>query len=228
MGAQPAEEDGWRPVDYYKPVTLGPFLAGKYEVTQAQWVRIMGANPSLHRAGLEIPANKTAGKPELVGWLHPVQSLSWFMAEEFASRVGLTQLTEEQWEYACRAGSTTYYIWGDEVESLEGMANVLNAACANGSYLDAPAEWDDGYCYVSPVGCFPANPFGLHDMDGNLTEWCQDWYEDDWIQPPSRKNFRGGTYALPPAECMSAVRGFEVPTGGNYARGMRVGLTVPE
>jgi formylglycine-generating enzyme required for sulfatase activity len=156
-----------------------PFYLGKYLVTQEQWEAVMGNNPS-HFKG---PKN-------------PVEQVSWDDCQQFLRqaqrevgvRGGKFQLpTEAQWEYACRAGSTTRYCFGDDESGL-------------GEYA-----WYDKNSgnKTHPVGEKKPNAWGLYDMHGNVWEWCQDWYDggyyansptDDPTGPGSNRVLRGGSW----------------------------------
>lgn len=158
--------DDWR---YEKPplnrVCLKKgFWIGKYEVTQKEWVTIMGSNPSDHR-----------------GQRLPVDSVVWLEANEFAEKLSEKSSysfrlpTQIEWEYAARAGTKTTRFWGDDDENACRYANVRDQTNKevrgwDGAYFLC----DDGYAFSSPVGSFSPNQFGLHDMIGNVGEWCLD------------------------------------------------------
>ncbi len=143
---------------------------------------------------------------------HPVCNMSWEDATAFcrwmSEREGAVYRlpTEAEWEYACRAGTTTLYSAGDEVDSLRGAANLADATLRK----EQPAitwgvDWEDGFAGTAPVGSFAPNAFGLYDMHGNAWEWCQDEYDTDWYETspaadPVRRGssgthvFRGGGF----------------------------------
>ncbi|MGI9441179.1 MAG: formylglycine-generating enzyme family protein [Rubripirellula sp.] len=143
--------------DQAHEVTLTkPFKIGVHEVTQAQYEQVMGVNPSKYK-----------------GSDNPVETVSWEAAVEFCRKLselpaekeagnGYRLPTEAEWEYACRAGTTTKYSFGDDESNLSGY----------GWYLD---NYGDKH---HPVGSKQPNVWGLYDMHGNVWEWCQDWKED--------------------------------------------------
>ena len=157
--------------DQEKPVhivTVPAFRLGKHEVTFAQWdacVADGGCN------GYR-PGDGGLGRGDL-----PVMGVSWFDAQSFIDwlngRTGRNYRlpTEAEWEYAARAGSTTKYIWGDDIG--HNRANCSNYACGD--------HWE----YTTPVGSFPANAWGLHDMHGNVKEWMQDCWNDGYEGAPT-------------------------------------------
>jgi formylglycine-generating enzyme required for sulfatase activity len=200
-----------------------PFYIGKYEVTQAQWVRLMGFNPSTCLPGLE-PSPEVSEYQETVEDLNPVESMAWEQGRTFANRLGLDLLSEKQWEWACRSGTSTIWYWGDEALDLKGRANVLDSGM---KAIPGGVEWSDGYALHAPIGSFDPNGFGLYDMHGNVSEWCLEWLESDWMGERRRRIFRGGSFATPPEYGASGFRNFEIPTGHNMARGLRVGLAAP-
>ena len=167
MGSPPNEPER-RPGEDQVDVTLTKgFWMGKYEVTQAQWKRVMG----------DFPAELTAG----AGDNFPIYSINFAEAEGFCHR--LTESThaarelpkdwefrlptEAQWEYACRAGTTSATAFGDKLSSKQ--ANFQGEPY-NG------AEEGPSLKRTAPVGSYPPNAWGLHDMHGNVFEWCRDWY----------------------------------------------------
>jgi len=132
------------------------FYMGKFEVTQQQWQAVMGNNPSLVR-----------------GDKYPVENISWDASQSFVAKlneklsgVKVSLPTEAQWEYACRAGSTTKFCYGDDEGRLEGFG------CYAFAIRGADARNNSTY----PVGSRKPNAWGLHDMHGNVAEFCCDWY----------------------------------------------------
>jgi len=187
------------------------FYLGKHEVTQAQWEKVMGTNPS-----------------KLKGATLPVEQVSWDDAMQFCQK--LTQLekeagrmpegytytlpTEAQWEYACRAGTKTAYSFGD----------VITPKQAN-YYLG------DGN--TTPVGTYPANAWGFHDMHGNVLEWCLDWYGSypsvsvsDPVGPSvgSTRVDRGGSWDSLARDMRSANRSRNTPVYRISILGFRLSL----
>jgi formylglycine-generating enzyme required for sulfatase activity len=148
---------------------------------------------------------------------HPVGNVSWNDAVRFCewlsrkSGRSVRLPTEAEWEYACRAGTTTRFFTGDDPASLRGFANVPDEALR--TKLGRPADpkvwfpFDDGYPFTAPVGQFKPNPWGLNDMIGNVWQWCGDEFPDD----APRRVLRGGSYNLNIPTCRCAFRGFGKP-----------------
>ena len=169
-----------------RDVVLDAFLIAKYEVSQEEWSRLMTANPSeFQRAEL------------------PVESVSRDECLAFCKAAGLDLPTEAEWEYACRAGTTTPFAFGDSL--LEAQANFRT-----------PGSKPKG---TVAVRSYAPNAFGLHNLHGNVREWCTDTYEADFYAKPEarRKNprcvsnsaygvMRGGGYGSIAASCRSAKR----------------------
>jgi formylglycine-generating enzyme required for sulfatase activity len=169
MGS-PSGEPERRPGEDQVEVTLSRgFWMGKYEATQGQWKRVLGM----------LPGELTAELPE--GDDYPVGNVNFAEAEAFCRK--LTEVarrsgalpedwefrlpTEAQWEYACRAGSTTATSFGDSLSSKQ--ANFKGKPYNGGEPGPSPGR-------AAKVGSYPANAWGLHDMHGNTYEWCRDWY----------------------------------------------------
>jgi len=153
-------------------ITLDPFLLSKYEMTQGQWSRFTQHNPSWFQRGMSRGARR-----DEYSMLEPVDGVSYEDCEGELSRLGLVLPTEAQWEYAARAGTTTVYWCGDDRTVLSGVANLADQSYDR-SYAEVRRfeDWNDHFPDVAPIGSFKPNPFGLHDVHGNLWEWCRDWY----------------------------------------------------
>jgi len=205
-------------------VMLSPFFLSKYEMTQGQWERFTGDNPSYYQSGGLVT------KPGL----HPVEQVSWEDCRRVMERLGLVLPTEAQWEYAARAGTTTPWWTGAEKESLEGSANLADAFCKkNGGPPSWPyEEWlDDRFVVHGPVGSLRANGFGLHDVQGNVWEWCRDGYGDHAApaapgdgerRAPSRNRVnRGGCFNTSAERARSAYRDNGVPGDRSADLGLR-------
>ncbi|MCA8972169.1 MAG: SUMF1/EgtB/PvdO family nonheme iron enzyme, partial [Planctomycetes bacterium] len=150
-------------------VTLEPFFISKYEMTQEQWERVMGENPSQF--------TKKIGGTEEKLVLHPIENVTYIQCAEALRRLGLQFPTEAQWEYAARGGTTTPWWTGKDRETLKGAVNLMDKtyADARGEGWEGAETWlDDGFLIHAPVHALRPNPFGLYHVLGNVAEWCLD------------------------------------------------------
>lgn len=163
-------------------VELSPYFLSKYELTQGQWQRIAATNPSHYR-----PPGGFA--PSL---LHPVEKVNWSMGAELLALLGLSLPSEAQWECGARGGTTTAWWTGQERESLRGKVNLADRTAKNaGASWLAANDWpdlEDGCVAHCEVGTYPANAFGLHEVAGNVWEWCLDGYAPRSYSDESRVN----------------------------------------
>ena len=219
-------------------VTLSRFFMGKYPITQAQW-RAVAALPQVER---ELKGDPSRFK----GDLRPVESVSWYDAVEFCDRLTILTNrqyrlpTEAEWEYACRAGTTTPFHFGKTITTeLANYRGTDNEEYKwSGSYGDGPKG--EHREETTPVNQFEgANAFGLCDMHGNVWEWCQDHWHSSykgaptdgsaWIEGGSseRRILRGGSWDFNPWDCRSACRDLDEP-GIDYSDyGFRVVCSAP-
>ncbi len=212
-----------------RKVTIGEsYYLGKYEVTQEQWVMVMGYNSSYFD-----------------GDNNPVEQVSWNDAQEFVKRLNEMEGTdkyrlpsESEWEYACRAGTTTFYSFGDSASYLDDYA----------WYDTDPYNGDQPGDRTHPVGWKKANLWGLYDMHGNVHEWCQNIYHDSYLGTPDngsafekidpdvgasgdaslqidlnvKRVLRGGSWSSTPRYCGCAYRTYDDTEDADYDRGFRV------
>ena len=197
-------------------VELDPFFFSKYEMTQGQWLRFTGFNPSAYEPGLQL------GGP-MISLANPVEQVSWEDVSEVLTNLSLTLPTEAQWEYAARAGTTSVWWTGDERDSLIGMANLADQAAARAgatwAAIQAWPELDDGAAIHAPVGLYAPNPFGIYDVHGNIFEWCRDRLVENYAETSPRQgdgyrdvsgaryfSYRGGSFIYSAERARSAAR----------------------
>lgn len=120
---------------------------------------------------------------------HPVVMVSWNDAQAFCNWLGARERktcrlpTEAESEYACRAGTTSFWYVGNEERELRRVANIADSSFKRQfPAATANVPWDDGYPFTAPVGRFEPNAFGLYDMHGNVWEWCHDWYDAKYYE----------------------------------------------
>jgi formylglycine-generating enzyme required for sulfatase activity len=188
-----------------------PFYLGKFEVTQAEFAKVMGRNPSGFR-----------------GPRRPVEEVTWTDAQQFCIKLNTLENlpkntyrlpAEEEWEYACRAGTSTAYYSGSKPADLDRVAET----------------GDNNYRSTRNVGGRPPNALGLYNMHGNVWEWCLNWYarypgdatpitEDE----KRMRSLRGGNWYVRAPDCRSAERGRLAPTSHGNMLGFRVLREIPE
>lgn len=215
------------------------FWIGKYEVTQAQWSAVMGGNPS-RKKGENLPVDQVSSVEALdfCKKLTEQEQVAGRLPEGYV----FTLPTEAQWEYACRAGSTTSFYNGGDLEK-SGEDEGINKKC---TALDEIGWYSENAGKKShPVGEKKPNAWGIYDMQGNVWEWCLDTcnYESRWrgamtdayvdgITDPlctakgSYRILRGGSWRTPAESCRVAFRSNFSPKKGYYSIGFRVVLSV--
>jgi len=211
---------------------LTPFFLSKYEMTQAHWKRLAGRNPSYWTIQSE--------PRHIHNLLHPVESIDWNACERLLREIALTLPTEAQWEYGARAGTSTPWWTGAERDSLAGCANLADRRTLESElvefaeYDDGP-QLDDGFGLHAPIGSLRPNGFGLHDVCGNVAEWCLDAghmsYDymkevkidtlERWIWGEGLRVRRGGGYEKSSTSARSAARAFTGPEFFSVGVGLR-------
>jgi serine/threonine protein kinase/formylglycine-generating enzyme required for sulfatase activity len=155
---------------YARAGALDPFFLSKYEVTQGQWQRLRGSNPSTILSG--------GSGTDPVTLRNPVTDIDWEEARESCRRWNLELPTEAQWEYACRGGTRSVYWTGNDLRSLQGAANLADRTAQQFTPWQTEPDFEDGLVFHGPVDCLRPNSFGLHHVHGNVREWCLDGYHE--------------------------------------------------
>jgi formylglycine-generating enzyme required for sulfatase activity len=199
-------------------VNVPSFCMGKYPITQKQW-RVVAGSAVIDRTLNLDPSN-------FKGDNHPVEQVSWFDAQEFCARLSLLTKreyrlpSEAEWEYACRGETTTPFHFGKTITT--DLANYKGTDNFNGKWSGSYDQGPKGICRkeTTPVETFSPNIFGLHDMHGNVWEWCLDHYHNNYEGAPingtawidsaviqnTSKFVRGGCWDFNPQNCRSAYR----------------------
>ncbi|MGB3208561.1 MAG: formylglycine-generating enzyme family protein [Crinalium sp.] len=217
-------------------VTLSQFFLAKYPVTQSQW-QVVAAMPQVNR---QIEPDPSYFKGDLM----PVEQVSWHDVVEFCDRLTVHTNrqyrlpTEAEWEYACRAGTTTPFHFGKTISTehanYRGVDRESNGVLFKGNYGDGPNG--NFLEKTTPVNFFGiSNAFGLCDIHGNVWEWCQDHWHDSynfktptdgsaWLSDDgtAMRIRRGGSWSTNPQNCRSAYRGKSDPQESVYCFGFRV------
>lgn len=239
MGSPDAEEGRLDPEGPQHQVKINPFFMGKYPITQAQW----RVGVTLPKVNQDLDLNPSHFK----GDHRPVEQVSWWDVVEFCTR--LTQKTgreyrlptEAEWEYVCRAGTTTPFYFGETITT--DLANY------RGTDWEYQGQTYPGYYgagsigeyreQTTDVGSFPPNQFGLYDMHGTVWEWCLDHWHGNYQGAPTdgsawltddqnaKRVLRGGSWGYSPRICRSAFRNFLAPAFRYFSVGFRVVYSAP-
>jgi formylglycine-generating enzyme required for sulfatase activity len=211
-------------------ITRG-FFVGAYEVTQEEYQKVMGKNPSWFSA-------EGGAKSAVVGIntrRFPVENVAWADAVAFCKELSKKESktydlpTEAEWEYACRAEKNTPFHFGKALNGRQANCNgnYPYGTDAKGVFLQRPCQ----------VGTYASNKLGLYDMHGNVLEWCKDWYGSDYYANSPAKDpqgpesgthriLRGGSWLNLSRDCRSAYRGHDTPDSRGFIYGFRVVLRV--
>jgi len=249
MGS-PAGEERWPGYDdREKPqheVTFGmPFAVGRHAVTRGQFAAFVEDTGHKTEGGAHVWTGSEWELNQKASWrspgisqddLHPVVNVSWHDAKAYAVWLSMQSgqdyrlLSEAEWEFAARAGTTTSFWWGSSITASQANYDG-NTDEANG----APVASRKG---TVPVGSFEANPWGLFNVHGNVWEWCEDIWHDTYVGAPcdgsawlhggmqSRRVVRGGSWIYDRHSLRSAFRGRGATDTRDYDRGFRVGRTL--
>jgi formylglycine-generating enzyme required for sulfatase activity len=218
MGSPASEKDRDDDETQHQVTLTKPFYMGRTEVTQGQWKKVMGTEPWKGKAYVQE------------GDDYPAVYVSWDDAVEFCKKLSAMEgkvyrlPTEAEWEYACRGGTNTAFSFGNDEAELSKYA-WWGALFGNGNAKDEQ--------YAHRVAQKLANPFGLHDMHGNVLEWCSDWYGDYPSTPltdprgpgsGSSRVLRGGSWGSVPRSVRCALRLYGTPGGRFSSFGFRLVL----
>jgi len=215
MGS-PAGEKAREDREEQHPVTVKPFFTGKYAVIQSQWKAVAG----LPQVKQTLDPNPSRFK----GANRPVEQVTWKDAVEFCDRLSRKTgrqyrlPSETEWEYVCRAGTTTPFYFGETITTdLANYRGTDNPSLGgSGSYGQEPKGIYREQ--TTNVGSFPPNAYGLYDMHGNVWEWCLDYWHENYEGAPTngstwvtdgdsnRRLLRGGSWSRNPQDCRSAFR----------------------
>jgi formylglycine-generating enzyme required for sulfatase activity len=211
MGSSPNEKYSFDDEHPQHQVSVPPFFMGKYPITQAQWKEVASRTDLKVKQNLDLNPAHFKDRPD--SDRRPVEQVNWYDAVEFCARLSILTgreyrlPSEAEWEYACRAGTTTPFYFG---ETITGELANYDAS------------------ETTPVGQFTPNAFGLYDMHGNVWEWCADTWHDNydgapsdgsvWLDNNQEENIdgksrfgtysvmRGGSWCIHPSYCRSASR----------------------
>lgn len=220
IGSPISESDRTKEESPRHIVNIPAFFMSRFPITQRQWKVIMDNNPAIFIGNGDRPV-------ESVSW-DDVQSFCQQILERTGKPYRLP--SESEWEYACRAGTLTPFCFGETI-----MANLANYNAAS-PYLYAPQGLSSAI--TTEVGSYPANAFGLHDMHGNVWEWCEDSWHDDYDLLPkdgsawtqggdhSCRVIRGGSWRDPAHYCRSAKRSHNAANQGDRTTGFRLAVTL--
>jgi formylglycine-generating enzyme required for sulfatase activity len=199
-------------------VTISPFLLSKYEVTNEQYRRFVEATGHVAPTLWGQAKFQRLTRPQ-----HPVVGVSWDDANAFAQWAGGRLPTEAEWEYACRAGTTTAFSFGDSITPDQVHYEDALTYAAGKRQPDTRSS--------VPVGSLPANAWGLHEMHGNVWEWCGDWYGSYGVNPSVNPHGaasgpghvrRGGSWLNPPEVVRAATRAWYPPEFRHIGLGFRM------
>ncbi|MCB0283610.1 MAG: formylglycine-generating enzyme family protein [Calditrichaeota bacterium] len=182
-------------------VFIEGFYMDKTEVTVSEYRRFA-----------EQTSRKMPAQPEWNFDSHPVVNVSWEDANAYASWIGKRLPTEAEWEYVARGGDNNYeYVFQNSKQYGRNYENIADESMRTYNYhFPVVNGYDDGYVFTSPVGLFAPNKFNIHDLNGNVLEWCSDWYKDSYDLSSDPSTPDKGNYKV--------IRGASWNRSGNYMR----------
>lgn len=242
MGSPETELDRSESESPQHQVTLPSFFMSEFLIAQVHWWAVADTMPQVDIPLEKFPSLKLKGEDPTT---HPVTDVNWFEAVEFCKRLskhsGRTYRlpTEAEWEYACRAGSTTPFHFGETITT--DLANYRGTDREEYKWSGSYGRGTKGIYreQTTPVDTFPPNAFGLYDMHGNVWEWCQDHWHGNyegaptdgsaWLSDDSNDErlLRGGSWIDSPRNCRSATRYYLTHGDRNDDFGFRVVCEIP-
>jgi len=230
MGSPPTDKERELDEGPVHTVCLDGFWMGKYEVTNTEFRKF---RPNHNSQSFDFHYLNRNNQPVVyVSWIDAKAFARW-LTQQHRGRYEFRLPTEAEWEYACRAGTKTARFWGNNRENACSYANIADSQAKDNWSYWSTHDCDDGHAVAAPVGSYHFNGFGLHDMLGNVWEWCEDIYsrnaylKHEHNNPVNTKGsssrvYRGGSWSSYVRHCRAAYRLHQKPDNKYYSLGFRL------